>query len=352
MSKEKLKFTKVTEVLGINAQIGIVISLLLLGLSCNNANPTNNNNSVAVTGVTIKPSTTILIGNTEQLVDTITPNTATNQVVIWTSVNGSVATVSSNGLVTGIAAGTSAVTAKTVDGNFVAQCIVTVLNTVIKEGIVNDIDGNSYTTVKIGNQVWTVENLRTTKYNDGSTIPLVNDSGEWENLTTPAYCYYNNTTSADNIAKFGALYNWYVVNTGKLAPMGWHVPTDSEWEVMQNYLVTNGYNYDGSTDTTKNKIAKALAATTDWYTNSTTTGAIGNNLAMNNYSGFSALPGGFRYFDGSFSNFGSYGFWWSATVYRDSYAWYRYLLYGSNYLLRSYIFGMKCGFSVRLIRDN
>jgi uncharacterized protein (TIGR02145 family) len=93
----------------------------------------------------------------------------------------------------------------------------------------------------------------------------------------PAYCYYNNTTNADSIKKFGALYNWYTVYTGKLAPAGWHVPTDSEWEVMQSYLVMHGYNYDGTTDTTNNKIAMALAAKTDWYSD-TSTGTIGNEL--------------------------------------------------------------------------
>jgi uncharacterized protein (TIGR02145 family) len=80
------------------------------------------------------------------------------------------------------------------------------------------------------------ENLRVTKYNDGTAITKITDSAVWynisyNNLTTPAYCFYNNTTNADSIKKFGALYNWYVVDTKKLAPAGWHVPTDSEWEV-------------------------------------------------------------------------------------------------------------------------
>jgi hypothetical protein len=90
-------------------------------------------------------------------------------------------------------------------------------------GTVTDIDGNVYQAVKIGNQVWTVENLRTTRYNDGTAIPYVTDNSAWANLTTPGYCYYFNDSTA-NADKYGVLYNWYTVNTGKLSPAGWHVP--------------------------------------------------------------------------------------------------------------------------------
>src|SRR5665647_1584626 len=89
---------------------------------------------------------------------------------------------------------------------------------------VKDIDGNVYHTVKIGTQVWMVENLKTTKYNDGTSIPNIIDGTTWSNLTTPGFCFYNNDAANKNI--YGALYNWYTVNTGKLAPTGWHVSTD------------------------------------------------------------------------------------------------------------------------------
>jgi uncharacterized protein (TIGR02145 family) len=214
-------------------------------------------------------------------------------------------------------------------------------------GTMTDTDGNIYQTVQIGTQVWTVDNLLVTKYNDGSAIPFVTDSAAWDSLTSPGYCYYNNTTDVDSIKKYGALYNWYAVNTEKLAPAGWHVTTDSEWTVMQNYLIAKGCNWDGTI--TGNKIAKSLAAKTDWRTD-TTTGAIGCDLTKNNSSGFSALPGGYRDIGGYFDVIGSDGLWWSATEVSASYAWYRYLLCGICYIVRiNYI--KSCGFSVRLVRD-
>jgi len=218
-------------------------------------------------------------------------------------------------------------------------------------GTVTDIDGNVYQTVKIGNQVWMAENLRTTKYNDGTPIPLVTDDTAWKKLTTPGYCYYNNTTNADSIKKYGALYNWYVVNTKKLAPKGWHVPTDAEWTTLENYLIANGYNWDGTK--TSNKIAKSLAAKTDWETNANP-GAIGNDLTKNNRNGFSALPGGCR--DNRFGNFnvvGYYGIWWSASVSDNdaSYAYNRHLISDFDRLTRL-VNGKSYGCSVRLLRDN
>jgi uncharacterized protein (TIGR02145 family) len=217
-------------------------------------------------------------------------------------------------------------------------------------GSITDIDGNVYQTVRIGNQVWTVENLRTTKYNDGSAIPLVTDGTEWAALTTPGYCYYNNTTNTDSIKKYGALYNWYAVDTKKLAPKGWHVPTDAEWDTLQNYLIANGYNWDGTT--TDDKIAKSMAAKTDWETH-TDPGTIGNDLTKNNRSGFSALPGGYRARSGRFNYIGYDGGWWSATEFDASHAYSRFLYFDHDYLFRysDYLGYKSCGFSVRLLKD-
>jgi uncharacterized protein (TIGR02145 family) len=211
---------------------------------------------------------------------------------------------------------------------------------------VTDADGNVYHIVTIGTQTWTVENLKTTKYNDGAAIPLVTSTSAWSNLTTSGYCWYNNDAAA-NKNTYGALYNWYTVNTGKLAPTGWHVPSDAEWDTLQNYLVAHGYNWDGTT--TGNKIAKSMAAQTIWST-STITGTIGNNLSTNNRSGFSALPSGCRSGDGTFGSIAGSSYWWSATEVDASLGYYRNVgcnnddLYTDNDI-------KSCGFSVRLVKD-
>jgi len=209
-------------------------------------------------------------------------------------------------------------------------------------------DGVTYNTVQIGNQCWFKENLRTTKYNDGTSITNVTDNATWTSTTSGAYCCYSNNTS--NCTTYGALYNWYAVNTGKLCPSGWHVPSDAEWTTLTNYLSANSTYWCGSNSS---YIAKSLASTTSWNS-STTTCAVGNNLSANNSTGFSALPGGSRTYDGgSFNDLGNYGYWWSSTEGDGSTAWYRYLYYhyavvASDY----YLFGSKRnGFSVRCLRD-
>ena len=216
-------------------------------------------------------------------------------------------------------------------------------------GILTDIEGNEYQTVRIGNQVWMVENLRVTKYNDGTAISHVPTNFEWGNLETPGYCYYENTTDVDKIKKWGALYNWYTVsprNPKNIAPPGWRVPTEPDMDTLQNYMIANGYNFDGTT--TENKIAKSMAAQADWKP-SKNTGAIGNNLGANNRSGFSALPGGFRIDGGTFHNQSYHSNWWSATEYA-SFGCRWYLDYYYTELFRGS--GSKTyGFYVRLVRD-
>ena len=166
---------------------------------------------------------------------------------------------------------------------------------------VTDVDGNSYNSVKIGLQIWMVENLKTTKYNDGGSIPLVTDNTSWISLTTPGYCWYNNDVDIYK-ADYGALYNWYTVNTGKLCPQGWHVSTDTEWTILTTYL---GGQY---------LVGGKLKETGTVYWNSPNSGAT-------NESGFTALPGGLRFYNGAFSNHGTYGNWWSATEGGATYAW-------------------------------
>jgi uncharacterized protein (TIGR02145 family) len=194
------------------------------------------------------------------------------------------------------------------------------------QGKISDADRNVYKTVKIGTQVWMAENLKTTRYRDKTPITNVIDNTEWSSLTSGGYCWYGNDASTYK-ATYGALYNWYSVGTGKLCPNGWHVPTDTEWKTLENYMVANGYNYDGTT--MYNMIAKSMASnTTDWL-QSDESGAVGNNLKLNNRSGFTALPGGSRS-GGEFLELGATSIWWSSTEHSQANAWGRYLLYASN----------------------
>ena len=121
-------------------------------------------------------------------------------------------------------------------------------------GGATDIDGNTYKSVTIGTQEWMTENLRTSKYSDGTSIPNVTSNSDWESLSTGAWSHYDNDSSQYE-ATYGKLYNWYAVETGKLCPTGWHVPTDAEWTVLTDYLTANGHNGTEGT---------ALKATSGW----------------------------------------------------------------------------------------
>lgn len=211
-----------------------------------------------------------------------------------------------------------------------------------------DIEGNQYNVVKIGTQVWMKENLKTTKYNDGTSIPLVTSDSEWSNLTSAGFCwYYNDATTYKAI--YGALYNWHAVNNGKLCPMNWHVPSDAEWTTLENYLIANSFNYDGTT--TGNKFAKALASVSGW-TSSSIEGAIGNTdyPSKRNATDFTAIPGGCRYMNGVFQVAGNFAYFWSATETDATYAWNRHLTYDNSGITR-YSNYKKPGLSVRCIRD-
>lgn len=193
---------------------------------------------------------------------------------------------------------------------------------------ISDIDGNEYHTLTIGTQVWLVENLKTTKFNDGTAIPLVTDQTAWAGLATPGYCWYNNDANYKN-SGYGALYNWYTVNTGKLAPTGWHVPTDSEWATLTNFVNSNGG---------KLKVTGYLY----WYS---------PNTGATNETEFSALPSGIRgNNDGTFTSLGQNTYWWSSSIFDDSKVWLRSVNYNNGDVSRSTSSKIN-GFSVRCIRD-
>jgi uncharacterized protein (TIGR02145 family) len=210
---------------------------------------------------------------------------------------------------------------------------------------VTDIDGNTYKTVAIGNQVWMSQNLNVTKYRNGNEIPYVNDPGLWILTTSGAYCSWFMNDPA-TLAKYGRLYNYYAVTDSRsLCPAGWHIPSDAEWTTLSLYLINNSYGYMGSgTD-----IAKSLAATSNW-TFFENAGCIGNDPINNNASGFTALPGGLRNFQGAFVSIGSVGVWYSSTQINDTDAWFRILNF--NYTeLGKYQNKKIVGASVRCLKD-
>ena len=146
------------------------------------------------------------------------------------------------------------------------------------------------------------------------------------------------------------MYKWYTVNTGKLCPAGWHVPSDADWNTLTNYLINNGYGFQGSGD----DIAKSMAAKTDW-TSWEYTGAVGNNLAANNKSGFTGLPISCRFWNGEFEKIGSHGYWWSSTYtteFSNNFGHIWGLSYLSGILSKNTLPPLGNGCSVRCIKDN
>jgi uncharacterized protein (TIGR02145 family) len=199
---------------------------------------------------------------------------------------------------------------------------------------VKDGDGNMYNTVTIGDQEWLAENLKTTTLIDGTPIELVTEDVEWQDRTTPGYCFYDNDESTYK-DPYGPLYNWFTVNTGKLCPDGWHVPTNDDWATLMDYL--------GGSNSAGGKLKET--GTTHWSN---------PNQGATNETGFNAVPGGYRnaFNIPSFMDIRDYGAWWSSTEDENNYeyAWYYIMdyftpdLYNNNYY-------KKHGFSVRCIKD-
>lgn len=196
---------------------------------------------------------------------------------------------------------------------------------------VKDIDGNVYHTVTIGTQVWMVENLKTTRYNDNTSIPLITDSTVWFNLTTPGYCWYSNdAVTYKNLS--GALYNWYSINTGKLAPIGWRIPTDDDWTVLTTFL--------GGDSVAGGKLKET--GTKNWQN---------PNISASNETGFTAIPGGYRSADGYFSKNKEFGYWWSSSeIMHSEYIWTRGIYNDYSNVFRGDV-SKKVGFSIRCVRN-
>jgi uncharacterized protein (TIGR02145 family) len=201
------------------------------------------------------------------------------------------------------------------------------------DNTIKDIDGNVYTSVTIGEQVWMKENLKTTKYLNGDLIGTTTPATKDISLeTTPKYQWaYDGNES--NVAIYGRLYTWYAVTDSRnICPSGWHVPTDAEWTTLTTYL--------GGDSVAGGKLKET--GIKHWTT---------PNTGATNETGFTALPNGYRYLDGSIINVGLVGFWWTSNEFSSTDAYYRYMICYFSYLSRLND-NKKYGFSVRCLRNN
>jgi|ERR1035437_6779 uncharacterized protein (TIGR02145 family) len=222
-----------------------------------------------------------------------------------------------------------------------------------------DYDGNIYKTITIGTQTWMAENLKTTKYNDGTDIPLITNDTAWSNITTPAYSWYdNNSTYYKPI--YGALYNAYTINTGRLCPLGWSVPNNNDWTTLVTFLGDTAGTYPYSA-----RAGNKLREIDIYHWTIGMDGGAGvwypsTNVGTNE-SGFTALPCGRRGGDGSFGWSGSETYWWSSSVFSDS-TYSLHDLIGNNWnwnvgnvfggVSRNFDFSKNHGFSVRCLKIN
>ena len=227
------------------------------------------------------------------------------------------------------------------------------------KGEVVDNEGNVYSSVQLGDQLWTTINAENTTYRDGTAIPQVTDLNTWPNLTTGAWCYIDNDPSK------GKLYNWFAVvgihNEASLtdtslrkefAPQGWKIPSNDDFSLLVNYLIANGYNHDGTV--TGNKLAKSLASQSGWGV-TTGNGLPGTDQSLNNSSGFNALPVGVYRFNGTgwyFLNKGSEADFWTLTEHEsdEDLARYAALIFDRDWLTQWYI-PKNNGASVRFIKE-
>jgi uncharacterized protein (TIGR02145 family) len=202
--------------------------------------------------------------------------------------------------------------------------------------------------------IWMRENLKTTKYNDGTAIPNIKEDNAWAAATSGAYSDYNNTPA--NSTTYGRLYNWYTIdindltkmesNGGKnVCPTDWHVPSDAEWTTLTDYLTNSGYGYEGG----GKDIAKSMANILGWR-QFATSGYVGNDQVSNNSSGFTALPSGYRNSNGTYANIGEAAYWWCSTEGSTSTAYLRFMFFRDRDLL-SYDYYKLIGFSVRCLKD-
>ncbi|HWR34084.1 MAG TPA: fibrobacter succinogenes major paralogous domain-containing protein [Chitinophagaceae bacterium] len=197
-------------------------------------------------------------------------------------------------------------------------------------------------TITIGTQVWMLKNLDVATYRNGDPIPKVTDPIAWAALGTGAWCWYDND-SATYAATYGRLYNWHAVNDSRgLAPAGWHIPSDAEWNILVKSI-------DPAADTSAgNSFQSSIAGGAMKETG--TAHWLNPNAGATNSSGFTGLPGARRDGIGGFDPIAKSAYWWSSTQVNASIAWYRYLTFFDSSFYKVF-FTKSDGYSVRCIKN-
>lgn len=194
--------------------------------------------------------------------------------------------------------------------------------------------GSGHKEVKIGNQVWMIENLNVDKFRNGDPIPEVKSDEEWKKVGEkgqPAWCYYDNDPA--NGEKYGKLYNWFAVNDPRgLAPEGWKVPSEEDWSSLIDFLGGQG------------EAGQKMKSAELWAEN------VGKPGSGTNESGFTGLPGGFRSHNGSYKDIGNKAYWWSSEVDAQRYARYYFLVYGRGNVITNFKL-QSLGFSIRCLKE-
>jgi len=320
----------------------IIGMLFMLTNSCKKNDNNNTTGQLPVVATTIVSSITQTTASCGGNITSDGGATITERGVCWSSGQTPTIANSKTSDGTGVGSFTSNITGLTIGATYYVRAYATnsagtgygsAMSFTTQQGstgTVTDYDGNVYHTITIGTQVWMVENLKVTHYRNGDPIPNVTDSSAWGNLTTGAYCNYNN--DVNNVTTYGRLYNWFTVSDSRnIAPTGWHVPTDAEWTTLTTYL--------GGESVAGGKLKET--GTTHWAS---------PNTGATNETGFTALPGGYRFPIGSFDLIGVYGFLWSSTEINSTGAWERYLPFDGSDLSRTSD-SKNYGNSIRCLKD-
>ncbi len=260
----------------------------------------------------------------------------------WESENTNIASITGDGIATGVSIGNTSVVAKLRELTSLPSIALVIED---PRGEMTDIDGNEYQTVKIGNQVWMAENLNVMHYRDGTEISHVPVDTNWAKTMSGAYCFYDNNSS--NGDTYGALYNWYAVaDSRNLAPEGWHVPTDAEWKELEMALGMSQSQADEKDFRGTNEGSKLAGNAALW----TSTDKLKNDPEFG-LSWFNALPASRRMGQDPYGYLGSFAYFWTTTEYDSYQAWNRSLSWAFTGIMRHDQNDKRDGFSVRCLQD-